>query len=305
MSMIRTVTGDIAPKTLGVCYAHEHILGVPPDPNEDIDFSMSSEEAAIQELSWFQQAGGRAMVEMSPADYGRNVAGLRRVSEATGIHIICVTGHHKEKFSSAWTATATVEGLATTFIQDIQVGIDGTSNKAGLIKAASSLNQITPGERKVFLAAARAHLATGAAITTHTEAGSMGLEQIKLLQSEGVPANRVLVGHVDRRLDWDYLLPLAQTGAYLIFDQISKEKYYADSLRIEYLQRLIEAGYSQQLLLSCDLARRSYWPSYGSGGPGLTYLLWRFIPWLRQEGVAETVIADLLIHNPARALAIR
>jgi phosphotriesterase-related protein len=53
------------------------------------------------------------------------------------------------------------------------------------------------------------------------------------------------------------------------------------------------------------MARKSYWPSYGTGGgPGLTYILLRFVPWLRSEGVSEEAIQDLLIHNPARALAI-
>lgn len=53
------------------------------------------------------------------------------------------------------------------------------------------------------------------------------------------------------------------------------------------------------------MARKSYWPSYRTGGgPGLTYILWRFVPWLRSEGVPEEAIADLLIHNPARAFAI-
>jgi 5-phospho-D-xylono-1,4-lactonase len=69
--------------------------------------------------------------------------------------------------------------------------------------------------------------------------------------------------------------------------------------------RLVGEGHGQQILLAGDLARRSYWPSYGTGGgPGLTYILWRFVPWLRAEGLPETAVQDLLVHNPARALAI-
>ncbi len=288
----------------GICYAHEHVLGKPPDPNEDEDFFLTSESAAIQELGYFHQAGGQALVEMSPSDYGRKPDGLRRVSKATGVHIICVTGHHKEKFSGRWAAEASVEDMAAEFTRDVQIGIGDTGVKAGLIKSASSLNQITSGERKVFLAAALAHLETGAAITTHTEAGTMALEQVELLGQQGVTPNRVIVGHVDRRLEWDFLLALAQTGVYMIFDQISKEKYYPDRLRVELIIRLVEAGYGEQLLLSGDMARRSYWPSYGvGGGPGLTYILWRFVPWLKQEGLPQAAIDDLLIHNPARALA--
>jgi phosphotriesterase-related protein len=50
-----------------------------------------------------------------------------------------------------------------------------------------------------------------------------------------------------------------------------------------------------------DLARRSYFPSYG-GGPGLGYLLQTFVPRLRAEGLGETVQL-IFVDNPARAFA--
>jgi predicted metal-dependent phosphotriesterase family hydrolase len=74
---------------------------------------------------------------------------------------------------------------------------------------------------------------------------------------------------------------------------------------VTFISQLIAEGFGRQIVCSLDLARRSYWPSYGTGGgPGLTYLLWRFMPWLRELGVAESAIQDILIHNPARALAL-
>src|SRR5512136_3314599 len=100
MPFIRTVCGDIASSDLGVCYPHEHVLCVPPPDVTDRDLEMDSEAAAIQELTWFQQAGGRALVDMTPADYGRNAPGMKRVSEETGIHLIATTGLHKDKFSA-------------------------------------------------------------------------------------------------------------------------------------------------------------------------------------------------------------
>ncbi|HKZ82954.1 MAG TPA: phosphotriesterase-related protein [Anaerolineae bacterium] len=303
MSIIRTVRGDIAPFDFGVCYSHEHVLCRPPV--SDRDLVMDSEAAAIQELTWFRQAGGQSLVEMTPADYGRDAEGLLRVSEATGVHIVCVTGHHKEAFSASWVRDRSVDELAHRFIRDVSEGVDHTRIRAGAIKAASSLNVIAPNEEKVFRAAARAHRATGAPIATHTEAGTMGLEQVELLRSEGVDPKRVIVGHVDRKLDWEYHLRLARTGAYLSYDQIGKEKYYPDSLRVEFVRRLVAEGHGQQILLGGDLARKSYWPSYGTGGgPGLTYILWRFVPWLRSEGLAESAMEDILIHNAARALAM-
>ena len=78
-----------------------------------------------------------------------------------------------------------INSLADQIVREVIVGIDATGIRAGVIKAASSLNTITLAEEKVFRAAARAQRETGAVITTHTEAGTMGLEQVELLRSEG------------------------------------------------------------------------------------------------------------------------
>jgi 5-phospho-D-xylono-1,4-lactonase len=303
MTFIRTVLGDIAPSELGLCLPHEHLLGQPPAEMATPDLTLDSEEAALRELSWFKGAGGKALVEMSTPDYGRHAAGLVRLSQASGVHIICATGYNKEKFSEPFLAEASVEELTERFTREVQQGIDGTGARAGVIKASSTLDQISPLAEKLFRAAAHAHLETGAPISTHTEAGTMAYEQIELLRSQGVDPGKVIIGHMDRKLEWEHHLRLAKTGAYLGFDQVSKEKYYPDRLRIEFILRLVTEGFGKQILLSGDLARRSYLPGYSrGGGPGFTYILWRFLPWLREEGLAEDAIQDLVVNNPARAL---
>jgi len=305
MAFVRTVRGDIDPSDLGACYPHEHVLCSPPPDVTDRDLEMGSEAVAIQEVTWFKQAGGRALVDMTPVDYGRNAPGMKRVSEATGMHIIATTGLHKDKFSARIVKDKSIDELADRFARDVTEGVDGTDIRAGVIKAASSLNAITPNEEKVFRAAAKAHHLTGAVISTHTEVGTMGLEQIQLLMLEGVKPERIIIGHVDRKLEWDYHLAMWKTGVTLSYDQISKEKYEPDSQRVEFIVRAVKEGFGKQIVLGGDLARKSYWPSYGTGGgPGLTYILWRFIPWLRSEGLSEEAIQDLLVHNPARALMI-
>jgi phosphotriesterase-related protein len=303
LSIIRTVRGDIAPSELGITYPHEHLLTNPPASIADRDLEMDSEEAAIRELGFFHAAGGRALVEMSPRDYGRAPEALRRISEASGVHVICTTGWHKDAFCRPWVESRSIDDLAEEIIREVQEGIDDTGVRAGVIKAGSSLNTITPAEEKAFRAAARAQRVTGAVITTHTEAGTMGLEQIELLRSEGVDPARVILGHIDRRMDYEYQRALLQTGATIIYDQLSKEKYYPDSLRVEFLVRLVGDGFDKQIMLSGDLARKSYWPSYGHwGGPGLTYILWRFVPWLREAGLTNDAIEEILVRTPARVL---
>jgi phosphotriesterase-related protein len=302
MSKIRTVTGDIEPSALGITLLHEHLLTMPPATVTDRDLELSNEAVMTMELAHFFSAGGRAIVEMSPADYGRNPQGLKRLAEATGVHVVAVTGWIKEAAYTSWSAGRSEHALADEMIADIETGMDGTSIHAGIIKAGSSKNTITPEEEKVFRAAAIAHRETGASVSTHTEAGTMGLEQANLLMSCGVPVERILIGHCDRNLDWDYHLALANLGVTLGYDQIGKEKYHPDSERVAFIKRLVEQGFGGQIALSGDLARQSYFPGYGGWkGPGFTYILWRFAPWLHEEGVDAAVI-DRMLVGAARLL---
>jgi phosphotriesterase-related protein len=190
-------------------------------------------------------------------------------------------------------------------IEEIREGIEGSDVRAGVIKVASSREGITHTEAEVIRAAGAAHQDTGAPVSTHTQAGTHALDQIRKLREAGVPSARILVGHLDRRLELDYHLAIARTGVYLGYDQIGKEKYAPEARRIELIKALLEAGYRERILLSGDQARKSNWPSYGFGnGPGLTYILWAFVPMMRRAGISQQVVETLLAHNPARFFAL-
>lgn len=305
MPMIQTVQGPIEAAELGVCYGHEHLLSAPPDPFlDEMDFVLDDEDAAALEMRSFRRAGGSAVVEMTTPDYGRDVAGLRRVSERTGVHIVCAAGYNKDPFSAPFVNGVSVEELTERFVREIVEGIDDTGIRAGLVKASSTLDEISPVAEKVFRAAAATHLRTGAPVSTHTEAGTMALEQVRLLESAGVDPRRVVIGHMDRKLDLSYHLEVASTGVFLGYDQISKVQYYLDRERAEAIAHLVDAGYGRQILLGGDLARRSYWPAWGHAeGPGFAYILKGFVPRLREIGVSDAAVDDLLTNNPARAFA--
>jgi len=306
MGRIQTVLGSISPDELGITYSHDHLLWCPPPPYaaQDPDLRLDSIDVAVQELSTFKAAGGQAFVEMSTPDVNRDPEGLREISKKSGVHVIAVTGHHKDKFSRHMVSDQTVSELVDTMVGDLTEGMDDTDICAGVLKAATSENCMTDTEQKVFEAVAEAHLATGAPVSTHTDAGTYALEQIEALREGGVDPSHIVIGHLDRNLDWELHSAIADTGVFMGFDQISKEKYAPDIERINFIRRLIETGHGDQILLSGDWARKSYWPSYGFGnGPGLTYILWRFVPWMLEEGISVENVEQIMIHNPARAFS--
>lgn len=306
MSIIRTVTGDIRPETLGVTYTHEHLLSQLPSPyhEADPDTSFDNMEAALRELGFFKAAGGHALVEMSTVELSRSPHGLEKLSKQSGITVIAATGHNKDQYSAGHVGWQSVEMIAQRMIREITQGMDTTTIRAGVIKAATSKDHATESERHVIQAAGIAHRETGAPVSTHTEAGTYALEQIRMLRQAGVPSERILIGHLDRNLDWEYQREIARSGVYMGFDQIGKEHYAPDSERIAIMKRLIEAGYAEQLVLAGDMARKSYWPSYGFGnGPGLTHILWRFVPLMLRNGISHEVIDTMLVRNPARLLS--
>jgi predicted metal-dependent phosphotriesterase family hydrolase len=163
MVIIRTVSGDIVPDQLGLTLSHEHLLWEVPAPynDEDPDLGLDSLEAAENELRRFRAAGGGALVEMTTPELRRDPSGLRTLSERTGVHILAATGHNKARFADSWNAGKRVDEIAAAMIEDITRGMDGTAVRAGVIKASTSKDMATVGERRVIQAAGLAHQATG------------------------------------------------------------------------------------------------------------------------------------------------
>lgn len=147
-----------------------------------------------------------------------------------------------------------------------------------------------------------AHRATGAPIASHTENGVLGDRQAERLMALGVPASSIVIGHMDKNADPYVHRELAGMGVFLEYDSPSRLKYGPDRDAVELIRSATEHGYADHLLLGMDLARRSYYSSYG-GGPGLGYLLETFIPRLKAEGLGEAA-EQIMVENPARAFAL-
>ena len=308
--MIRTVLGDVAPETLGFTLCHEHLFGQPPPEYAEDDLCLEDEASALRELQDFKGAGGNAVVEMTTPDYGRNVAVLERLSRQSGVHIVAATGFNKAKFADRYASGLSEDALVAWMATEVSEGIkeppsfitegSQTAARAGLIKASSSLGGPTKDEEKVLRAAAHAHQKTGAPVSTHTEKATWALEQAAFLIEHGVSPGKLLIGHLDFNPDLVYLSEMAGLGVYLGLDQFSKDKYLPDAERVEVVVALTEKGFGGQLLLSGDLARRSYWRTFG--GAGFRHLPTTVRQHLREAGMTEAGLEQLFVHNPGNWL---
>ncbi|NLI23007.1 MAG: phosphotriesterase [Clostridiales bacterium] len=322
MSFIRTMCGDIAPEALGVTYSHEHLVCRPAfwvERGED-DLILDDPEKTKQDVLLFQAAGGRSIVDATAVDYGRDPGAVRDIAVETGVQIVGTAGFNKSFLWPAkmpgrectyenWIEKTSVDDLARFVIDEVEHGMNGTDVRAGQVKFGTGYNSIHPLEIKTIRAVARAHHATGAPIHSHTEAGTMALEQLQYLREEGVQLPNVCFGHMDRNPDPYMHLKLAETGAYLCFDGIAKVKYGPESVRIACIFELFRHGYGDQVLASGDTARKSYYYSYRYG-LGLGYILSTWAPRLKEEADAagldgEDVVRRIFVDNPKRCFTFK
>ncbi len=314
MPFIETVLGKVDPSAIGKTDAHDHLIrdgGVEVITNGS-NFDMPSTDKAIEELKLFKEVGGNTLAEMTPIGSGRNIEKLRHISRVSGVNIIATTGFHKSEFydKSHFLWKYDVDKLTELLILDVTEGIDiydyagpfveRSKGKAGVIKAACSLQSITKIEEEELIVAATASKETGAPVSLHLQNGTMALEAIDILLANGAAPNNIILGHIDRNPDFYYHQQIASKGVYLIYDGAARVRYYTDEVIADLFKKMIEAGYGDQLLMGADLGGKSYFRSY-EGGPGLGYNLGVFAPRLLNNGISQEAVDKVTIYNAQKA----
>jgi phosphotriesterase-related protein len=203
-----------------------------------------------------------------------------------------------------------VDSIAELFEKELSEGIGRTGVRAGIIKVATGHPAITPYERTILEAAAKAAVATGAPITTHTDEGRLGDEQQRILVGGGAP-QRIVIGHSCGSDDAAYHLRIAEGGSYLGFDRFGLDMLQPDAKRVESLLRLLRAGRGAQVVVSHDTVwcwRGEPVASMGAFAeatrtwePG--HFLRRIAPRLKDGGASDDDIDLLLRENPRRFFA--
>ncbi len=300
---VTTVNGPISPDEMGITQPHEHLLVDLFDMAGSYDGILEDWGLAAEELKLFADAGGRTIVDTTSIGIGRDPAGLVRISEATGVNVVMGTGWYRERVYNQFVWEHTADDLARHIIRELDEGVDDTGIRPGVIgELGTERFPITPAQERVFRAAARAQMAPGVAITTHTSHyGELAQEQLDLLIGEGVAPDRIVIGHMGDRRGLDLERPVLDRGAYLEIDHVGFNLYQPDERRADHVAALVRAGFVDRLLISSDICMRTHLHLYG--GKGFDHVLRVFVPMLLERGISEDDIRTIMVANPAHVFA--
>jgi phosphotriesterase-related protein len=315
MPAVETVNGSIDVEELGRTLIHEHFRTV--DEGARFQFPHLYDEqaeldAALADANAVKGHGIDTVVEPSALFLYRDVAFSRRVADESGLQIVLATGIYTYDHLPQVFLNRTEDQLAEIFVHDIERGIQGTEVKAAFIKCAADAPGVTPNVDKVHRAAARASNQTGKPIMAHSRpAGGTGLEQMRIFSDEGVDPAKVQIAHTGDTDDLDYIERLLDTGCFIGMDRYGLDLFLPVEPRNVTLLALLERGYAERMFISQDYCSTIDWfPAEvqellkASEVPkwSMTLLFEDVIPELRQRGMTDEQLDQMMVENPKRWL---
>ena len=310
MAHVQTVLGPIAPDDLGFTLPHEHTqIALWHIPGRWDYWQLTRDESVIlEELARYRAAGGSGLVDVTLPGVGRDPAWLRRIAEASGLHLVMGCGWYRTAYypPEARIDRRSVDDLADELVREVEEGVADSGIRPGVIgEIGTDKPWVSPAEERVHRAAARAARRTGLAITTHGVLSDVGLAQLRILEEEGADPTRVVVGHADSYPVLDHQLAIVGRGASVEFDFIGMpwpRERQAETRTVELACELLARGHAERILLSQDVCNDDQLER--NGGNGYTYLTDTFLPRLREAGVSDAEIEMMTVTNPRRLLTI-
>lgn len=332
---IHTVLGPIEASELGRTSIHEHLLSdlslwaktptepLPDDPVIGPELAgylrwnalslpenlvLDDPALAADELAHVAAAGGSAVVELTLEGMGRRLEELPEISRRSGVHIVVGSGFYVEDTMPDRVRDADVDALTEIIVDQLREGLGPGGIRPALIGEVGTSWPITAAERRSLRASARAGVETGATVYTHQSfRGRGGVDVLEVLREEGMPVERIVIGHLDELWDKGYHREIAQAGAILAYDTFGTDAYYgspalrspSDAERLDMVEWLLSEGYAEQLVIGGDLWMKSH--LHRNGGHGYDHLFRRIAPAIAALG-GESVAEQVMVTTPRRLL---
>ena len=335
---VMTVRGPIAAAEMGVTLMHEHLLNdcrcwwhqpkeparrrlacepVHPgivgelrmDPFVNLDnCRLDDERLAAAELGPVSALGGRTVVDPTCSGIGRDPRALARISDASGLNVVMGGGFYLQASHPERVAGMAARDIADEIVREALEGVDGSGIRIGLIGEIGVSGEFTAQEERSLRGAAQAQVRTGLPLMVHLPGWHRHAHRVlDVVEAEGGAVRHTVLCHMNPSgHDTAYQISLAERGAFLEFDMIGMDYWYADQQaqcpsdedNARAIAGLIGRGFADSLLLSQDVFLKMMLTRYG--GFGYAYVQRHFLPRLGRHGVANEALTRLMADNPRR-----
>ena len=335
---VMTVLGPVPLERMGVTLMHEHILldasklwrcpckasemaiaeapvslenigelRMNPFLSRDNSFLLAVDLAAA-ELGRFSELGGDTVVDPTNFGIGRDPEALQRIARRTRLNIVMGSGFYLEPSHPDWFTRLDLDEATQFIVEDVGGGATQPDVMAGIIGEVGISKFFTPAEEKSLRAAARASRLTGVPLSIHLPGWErLAHRVLDVVEGEGADLGHTVLCHMNpSHGDLDYQAALARRGAFLEYDMIGMDYYYADQdaqspsdeENARAIRALIDRGHGDRVLMSQDVFLKIMLTRYGGFGYG--YILKHFVPRLKRHGIDAAAIDLMLKANPMR-----
>ncbi len=318
MESVETVQGAVDAGELGVVLVHEHVrfrdeavaAEWPGRYDEQLEY-----DAALVAVKAAKERGVETIVDPTAMFGGRDVRFMKRVADETGVRILACTGIYSYDHLPHYFENRDVDVMADHFVEDIEIGIQGTEIKAAFLKCAADAAGVTDNVEKIHRAVARASVQTGAPIMAHSmPAVATGPRQVEIFAEEGVDMAKVQIAHCGDSEDVGYIEGLIESGVYVGLDRYGLEMYLPMEKRNATAAELLRRGHAERLMISQDFCATIDWfppeaaEVFETAGAirnwSMTLVFDEVVPALRELGVMDDeVFKTIFVENPRRWLA--
>lgn len=317
MAQVHTVQGPVDAQELGLTLVHEHVRfrdeavaeQWPGRYDEQLEL-----DAALLAVNAAKDRGVRTIVDPTAMFGGRDVSFMKRVADQTGVRIVACTGIYSYDYLPHYFENRDVDVMADHFVEDIEVGCQGTEIRAAFLKCAADAAGVTEHVEKIHRACARASLQTGAPIMAHSmPAVGTGPRQVEIFREEGVEMAKVQIAHCGDTEDVAYIEGLIEQDVYVGLDRYGLEMYLPIDQRNATAVELLRRGHAERLMISQDFCATIDWfpPEAAEVFEGqgairnwsMTLVFDEVVPALREAGAMDDAsFQTVFVENPKRWL---
>lgn len=317
MSEVQTVQGAVDDGELGLTLVHEHLRfrdeAVAAEWPNRYDEQLEL-DAALLSVSGAKDCGVRTIVDPTAMFGGRDVRFMKRVADETGVQIVACTGIYSYDYLPHYFENRDIDVMADHFVEDIELGVQGTDIRAAFLKCAADAAGVTEHVDKIHRAVARASIQTGAPIMAHSmPAVGTGPRQVEIFAEEGVDMSKVQIAHCGDSEDVEYIQALIDKGVYVGLDRYGLEMYLPIDKRNATAAELLRRGHAERLMISQDFCATIDWfapeaaEAFESQGAirnwSMTLVFDEVVPTLRELGAMDDAAFNtVFVENPKRWL---